>query len=140
MFNKVLLMGHLTKDVVLTKINGGTTVATVGLAVNNSYKRRDGSKAEEVMFIDCKLFEPLVIVAQNYFYKGSKVLLEGRLTFEQWNDREGVKRSKHSLIVTNITMIDMKPKGVSRYQQENNGGYKMMSKDEVDVMESYIVF
>jgi len=68
----------------------------------------DGSQKEEVMFVDITFFERIAEVAQQYLRRGSKVLIEGRLKFDQWTDQNGQKRSKHSVSVETMQMLDSK--------------------------------
>ncbi|TSA85600.1 single-stranded DNA-binding protein [Helicobacter mehlei] len=108
MFNKITLVGHLTRDVELRHTPGGMSVGKIGIATNHVYKRQDGSKAEETCFIDVDLFGRTAEVAGQYLNKGSKVLIEGRLRLDSWNDQQGNKRSKHVVVAENLVMLDSK--------------------------------
>lgn len=117
MFNKVIIIGNLTRDVELRYLPSGSALATIGLASNHRFKKQDGSDGEEVCFIDVKLFGRSAEVANQYLKKGSKVLIEGRLTLESWTDQSGAKKSRHTIIAESMKMMDSKMKG------ENDGGY-----------------
>ena len=101
-FNKVILAGHLTKipDVRTFKMN--ITVASSGIAVNRKYKDK-----EEVMFIDIVVYGKLAETFGQYTAKGSAVLIEGRLSFRQW-EQDGQKRSKHEVIVESLRLLGNK--------------------------------
>lgn len=109
MFNKVILVGNLTRDVELKYFQNGNGVATFSLGVSRQYKKQDGTKAQEVCFIDVKVFGRTAEVANQFLKKGSKVLIEGRLTQETW-DKDGQKRSKHLIHAESLQMLDTKPK------------------------------
>lgn len=105
MFNKVIIVGNLTRDVDLKYLPSGSAVSTIGLASNRKYKKQDGSQAEEVCFVDIKLFGRTAEVANQYLKKGSQVLIEGRLSLETWNDQNGNKRSKHTIVAESMQML-----------------------------------
>ena len=120
MYNKVILVGNLTRDLELRYTPGGTAVGSTGLAVNRKFKGADGNLKEEVTFVDITFFGRTAEIANQYLRKGSKILAEGRLKFDSWTDQNGGKRSKHSIVVENMTMLD--PKGSSNGNQQS-GGY-----------------
>lgn len=105
MFNKVIIVGNLTRDVELKYLPSGSAVAKIGLASNRKYKKQDGSTAEDTCFIDANLFGRTAEVANQYLKKGSQVLIEGRLNFESWNDANGQKRSKHTITAESMQML-----------------------------------
>ncbi|WP_295698339.1 single-stranded DNA-binding protein [Helicobacter mastomyrinus] len=115
MYNKVIMMGNLTRDVELRYLPSGSALATIGLASNRRFKKQDGNMGDEVCFVDVKLFGRSAEVANQYLRKGSKVLIEGRLSFESWNDQSGAKRSKHTIIAESMQMLD------SKSASENSG-------------------
>lgn len=108
MFNKVIIVGNLTRDVELRYLPSGSALATLGLASNRRYKKQDGTQGEEVCFVDVKLFGRSAEVANQYLRKGSKVLIEGRLTLENWTDQTGAKKSKHTITAESMQMMDSK--------------------------------
>ncbi len=121
MFNKIILVGNLTRDVELRYLNTGMAVATIGLASNRRYKRQDGSQVDDTCFVDITLFGRTAEIANQYLKKGSKILVEGRLHFETWNDQQGNKRSKHSVIAESMQMLDSRPQG--EYKEYNQNSY-----------------
>lgn len=102
-YNKVVLMGNVTRIPDVRNLPGSATVvATTGLAVSRKYKDK-----EEVMFIDIVVFGKLAETMGMYVTKGSPLLVEGRLSFRQW-EQEGQKRSKHEVIVESFQMVGSK--------------------------------
>ena len=109
MYNKTVVIGNLTKDITLTYLASGSAVAKSSIATTYKYKSQSGEQKEEVCFLEFTIFGRMGEVANQYLHKGSKVLLEGRLIFEQWNAQDGTSRSKHSLRVDEMKMLDSKP-------------------------------
>lgn len=105
MFNKIIIVGNLTRDVDLKYLPSGSAVSTIGIASNRKYKKQDGSQAEDVCFVDVKLFGRTAEIANQYLKKGSQVLIEGRLSLETWNDQSGAKRSKHTITAESMQML-----------------------------------
>ncbi len=119
MFNKVVLVGNLTRDIELRYAQTGTAIAKTAIATSRKYTS-NGEKKEEVMFIDITFFGRSAEVANQYLRKGSKILVEGRIQFEQWVDQNGQKRSKHSVIVETMQMLDSRN---SAQDGQNAGSY-----------------
>jgi len=108
MYNKVFLLGNLTRDVELKSLPSGTFLATSAIATNRRYKDSMGNDKEEILFIDFTLFGRSAEVAHQYLRKGSTVMIEGRLVLDQWTDQNGQKRSRHSIVVDSFKMLDRK--------------------------------
>lgn len=106
-FNKVILMGNLTRDPEVRHTPGGTSVAEIGLAVNRSwYDKQSQQRKEETTFVDVTLWGRTAEVAGEYLSKGRPVLIEGRLQLDEWEDREtGKKRSKLKVVGENMQMV-----------------------------------
>ncbi len=121
MFNKVILVGNLTRDIELRYTPSGTAVGNTGIATSRKFKSADGQQKEEVCFVDLTFFGRTAEIANQYLRKGSKVLVEGRLKYDTWEDQNGGRRSKHSITVENMTMLDSKGSGPAADQQ--GGGY-----------------
>jgi single-strand DNA-binding protein len=120
-FNKVILMGNLTRDVELRYTPSGTAVTEIGLAVNDRRKDANGQWVDETTFVDITLWARTAEICNEYLGKGSGVLIEGRLKLDQWDDKQtGQKRSK--LRVTGERM-QMLPRG------DNRGGGGGNSQD-----------
>ena len=104
MFNRIVLVGNLTRDIELRYTQGGAAIGSSGIAVTRKYTF-NGEKREETCFIDITFFGKQAEVANQYLSKGSKLLVEGRLKFDQWTDNNGQNRSKHTVAVENMTML-----------------------------------
>lgn len=106
-FNKVILMGNLTRDVEVRYTPGGLAVTDIGLAVNRTwFDKATNEKKEDVTFVDVTLWGRQAEVANEYLGKGRGVMIEGRLQLDQWDDREtGQKRSKLKVIGESMTML-----------------------------------
>jgi len=112
MFNKVILVGNLTRDIELRYTPDGLAVAKVGLATNRVYTDpTTKEKKQEVMFIDVVIFGRAAETSHQYLRKGSQVLVEGRLSLNQWIDNSGQKRSKHEVIAETIKFLGGKGGG-----------------------------
>ena len=122
MYNKVILVGNLTRNVELKYTPSGTAIAKFGLATNRFYKdSMSGENKQEVMFIDITVFGRSAEVANQYLSKGKKVLIEGRLVLDQWVDVSGQKRSKHSIVAEKVQFMD------NKNQNSGEGGYQTVS-------------
>ncbi len=92
--NKVFLMGNLTRDPEVRYTPKGTAVADLGLAINMVYRTQDGSDREEVVYVDVVTWGRQAETCGQYLSKGSPVFVEGRLQLDQWEDKDGQKRSR----------------------------------------------
>lgn len=119
MFNKIILVGNLTRDCELRYLpNGGSAITTTGIATNRKFKNQMGEQKEEVCFVDITFFGRTAEIANQYLSKGKKVLVEGRLKLEQWTDQNRQKRSKHLVIVESLQMLGSK--GSATTPDDNN--------------------
>jgi single-strand DNA-binding protein len=103
-YNRVILVGNLTRDVELKYTQGGTAVTEIGLAVNDRRKTPTGEWVEETTFVDVTLWGRTAEVASEYLSKGSSVLIEGRLKLDTW-EQEGQKRSKLKVVGLLMQML-----------------------------------
>jgi single-strand DNA-binding protein len=112
-FNRVILLGNLTRDPQVRYTPGGTAVSEIGLAVNRTwFDQKTNSKREEVTFVDVTLWGRQAEVAGEYLSKGRQVLIEGRLQLDTWDDKEsGQKRSKLRVVCENMTMVGSRTDG-----------------------------
>lgn len=108
MYNKIILVGNLTRDVEVRYSASNLAIGNTGMAVNRQYKNQMGEKKEEVLFVDLSFFGRTAEIANQYLRKGSKILVEGKLKLDQWIDTNGMKRSKHSITVESMQMLDTK--------------------------------
>lgn len=108
-FNKIMLMGNLTRDPKLSSLPSNTSVVEFNLAVNRKFKKQNGEQGEETLFIDCNAFGRTAEVLNTHLSKGRPVFIEGRLKLDRWEDRQGNPRSKHTVLIENFQFIDQKP-------------------------------
>jgi len=105
-FNKVMLMGNLTRDPEVRYTPKGTAVAEIGLAVNRIYSGENNEKREETTFVDVTLWGRTAEVAGEYLKKGRPVFIEGRLQLDSWEDKQsGQKRSKLRVVAEGMQRI-----------------------------------
>lgn len=104
-FNRIVLVGNLTRDPQLSYTPSNTAVCKFGIATNRRWKDRDGKDRDDTCFVDCTLFGRGGETFNQYMKKGSMALVEGRLHLNQWTTPEGDKRSKHEVIVENFTFL-----------------------------------
>ena len=119
MYNKITLVGNLTRDIEIRYGQSGTAIGNTAIACSHKYKGADGQQKEEVMFVDLTFFGRTAEVANQYLRKGSQILVDGRLKLDQWTAQDGTKRSKHSVTVSEMKMLGNKEQ--SQAPQNNNG-------------------
>lgn len=140
MFNKVILVGNLTRDIDLRYTSNGIAYARSAIAVTRRFMS-NGEKSEETCFIDISFFGRVAEVANQYLSKGSKILVEGRLRFEQWQDSSGQNRSKHSVFVESMEMlggsnnVQKATQPTNTPKQNNNFNKQEYEIPEVDIDE-----
>ena len=110
-FNKVLLVGNLTRDPELKSTPSNQSVAQIGLAVNRNYQTKEGEKREETTFVDCEAWGRTAEVMCQYLAKGRPVLVEGRLKLDQWQDKDGNNRSKLKVVIENFQFLGGRGEG-----------------------------
>lgn len=104
-YNRVILVGNLTRDPELRYIPSGTPVTDIGLAVNDRRKNSEGEWVDETTFVDITLWGRQAEVASEYLSKGSPVLIEGRLKLDTWETNDGQKRSRLKVIGQRMQML-----------------------------------
>jgi single-strand DNA-binding protein len=120
-FNRVVLVGNVTRDVELRVLGSGTSVADIGMAVNDRYKNKSGEWVDEPTYVDVSAWGRTAEVASEYLQKGSPVLIEGRLKLETW-EKDGQKRSKLKVVCEKLQLLGQK-----------GGGSQSRSRDDEDV-------
>jgi single-strand DNA-binding protein len=109
-FNKVILMGNLTRDPELRYTPKGTAIAKIGLAVNRNWTSESGEKKEEVTFVDVDVFGRTAENVGQYMRKGRPILVEGRLRLDQWDDKQtGQKKSKLGVVAETVQFLGSAP-------------------------------
>ena len=134
MYNKVIMVGNLTRDIELKYLPSGSAIAKSAIATSHRYKMQTGEQKEEVCFLDFTVFGKGAEILNQYVRKGSKVLLEGRLIFEQWQAQDGTNRNRHSLRVDEFKFLDTKADSMNNnggnmaYNAPTNNGYNAPSQ------------
>jgi len=125
-YNRVIFMGNLTRDPETKQLTSGQSVCRLSLASNRQFKnRQSGQLVQEVCFIDVDVWGAQADSCQQYLQKGRSVLIEGRLKLDSWQDNEGQKRSKHSLVADRVVFL------ASSNQVETSG------KEDEDISASF---
>ena len=117
-YNKVLLMGNLTRDPQLKQTPNNMSVAEIGLACNRKFKGKDGEMREETTFVDCEAWGRTAETMAKYLSKGRPVFVEGRLKLDQWQDKDGNNRSKLRVVIESFQFIDSRGDKSSTPPQE----------------------
>ena len=104
--NRVLLIGNLTRDPEVRMMSSGRPVCNFGLALNRSYKDSEGNRKEETTFVDVECFGPRAEAVARFFSKGRPIFVEGRLKLDQWESKEGEKRSALRVVLDNFEFVD----------------------------------
>jgi len=121
-FNKVILIGNLTRDPEMRVTPNGHTICKLGLAVSRAYSTRDGERREETTFVDIDAFGKQAEVISKYMRKGRPIMVEGRLKLDQWESNDGQKRSKLGVVLENFQFLggrDDNSNGGSGYEQSS---------------------
>lgn len=148
-FNRVILMGNLTRDPELRHTANDSAVANIGLAVNRRYRTKDGDTKEEVTFVDCEAWGRTAEVIGQYCSKGKPLLVEGRLKLDEWTDQGGQKRKQLRVVIENFQFVPREGggggggsgsgEGAQRYEQVGSsgggggsgGGASAITEDEI---------
>lgn len=104
-YNRVILIGNLTRDPELKYLPNNVAVCELGLAINHRWRDREGNQREEVCFVDVSVFGRAGETVNQYMAKGRPILIEGRLKYDTWTAQDGTKRSKHSVVAENFAFL-----------------------------------
>lgn len=119
-FNRVVIMGNLTRDPEYKQLSSGQAVCRLGLASNRQFKnKQSGSMVQEVCYVDIDVWGPQAESCRQYLQKGRGVLIEGRLKFDSW-EQEGKTRSKHSIVADRVVFLASQQ--ASDVEEEQEGG------------------
>ena len=122
-FNKVMIIGNLTRDPEIKYTPKGTAIADIGLAVNRNYTTDSGEKREEVTFIDVTLWGRVAEIVGEYCKKGRPLFVDGRLQLDTWDDKAtGQKRSKLKVVGENIQLLGSREGGAAGGGGEHGEG------------------
>lgn len=118
-FNKVILIGNLTRDPELRYTQTGVAIAKISLAINRSWRAESGEMREEVTFVDVEAFRKQAETIAQYVKKGRPLMVEGRLKLDQWDDKQtGQKRSRLGVVLDSFQFLD----SGSRQQDDSGSG------------------
>lgn len=124
-FNKVILLGNLTRDPEVRYTPKGTAVTELGMAVNRVYTAENGEKREETTFVDVTLWGRTAEIAGEYLKKGRPVFIEGRLQLDTWDDKQsGQKRSKLKVVGEGLQLLGGRPGGGGGAGGDEEGGLR----------------
>lgn len=121
-FNKVILMGNLTRDPEMRVTPSGISICKFGLAVSRRYKTADGEQKEETTFVDIDSFGRQAETISKYMSKGRPIHVEGRLKFDQWETPQGEKRSKLGVVLENFQFLNSRADGEGGAPAGGNDG------------------
>jgi single-strand DNA-binding protein len=117
-FNKVMLMGNLTRDPELRYTPNGQAVADIGIAINRRRKGQDGERRDDTTFVTVTAWGRQAEIINEYFSKGRPIFIEGRLQLDEWTTQEGQRRSKLKVILENFEFL------TSRGDSSEGGGQR----------------
>jgi single-strand DNA-binding protein len=133
-YNKIILIGNMTRELELKYIPSGAAIGKSAIATSHKYKAQDGTQKEEVCFLDFNIFGKGAEILNQYTHKGSKIMLEGRLVLESWTAQDGTARHKHSLRVEEFKFLDTKDKSNDNNQNQNQSqsysGYQQRQQQQ----------
>ena len=135
-FNKVILLGNLTRDPETRVTASGVTICKLGLATSRVYITKDGERREDTTFVDIDAFGKQAEVITKYMRKGRPLMVEGRLKLDQWESPEGQKRSKLGVVLENFQFVGGRDDGdsiSSNYEQNSPPKLDTKSVSEADV-------
>ena len=136
--NSVNIIGTMVKDLDLKYLPSGTAVGSVSIAVNQDYKKQDGTKVEKTSFFDVKVIGKQSEIINQYFSKGSRIGITGELEQETWKDNQGQNKSRVIIKLESFSFIDKKSndnQGQGNYQKQPNQQYKQQEVPSIDIDE-----
>ncbi|MGE0710977.1 MAG: single-stranded DNA-binding protein [Planctomycetota bacterium] len=127
--NRVFMIGRLTRDPELRYLPNGTPKAELRLATSREFKDRNGDRQKDVCYIDVAVWSRQAEICKQFLAKGRQVFVEGRLEFQEWEARDGQRRSKHVIVADRVQFLDRDGEGGNNYEEggagagESRGGY-----------------
>jgi len=110
-FNKIILIGNLTRDPEIRQLPSGQNTCRLSIATNRQFtNKQTGNLTQEVCFIDVDVWGAQVESCRQFLQKGKQVLIEGRLKYDQWEDAQGQKKNKHSVIAESVKFLGLPPR------------------------------
>ena len=147
-FNKVILQGNLSEDITLRHNNNGDANAKVSIAVGKKFKKQDGSIGKKTLFVRLQFWGNLATILNQYCKKGSKILIDGELENQNWEDNQGQKHYDFIINVSSMQMLDSKQGSNQSNNNQTNQGYQQQPQQqhpnnnipEIDIDEDEIPF
>ena len=130
--NKVMVMGSLTRDPEVRYTPKGTAVGELGLAINSTSKSADGTTREDVVFLDIVVWGRQAETAKEYLVKGRPIFVEGRLQLDQWEGKDGEKKSRLRVVAERIQFLGGRPEGGEKQQERRPSESKPTEKTYLD--------
>ena len=131
-YNKIILMGNLTRDPELRTLPSGASVVNFGIAVNESWTDKNtGEKRDETCFVDIDAWGRQGEVVNEYFSKGKPILVEGKLKFRQWDTDTGERRSKHSVTLDRFSFVGSRQDDGFQSDGGTGGGISSATDDDI---------
>ena len=121
-FNKVILMGNLTRDIELRQTQSGLAIAKFGMAINRRSSSQSGEQRESTCFVDLTAFGKSAEILNQYVKKGSPLFVDGRLEYSTWESKDGGKRNKLEVIVENFQFMGGREGGGGGGGERRGGG------------------
>lgn len=135
-YNRVVMVGNLTRDPELRQLPSGQSVCRLNLASNRQFKNRQtGDMVQEVCYVDIDVWGAQADSCNQYLEKGRQVLVEGRLKLDTWQDNDGNNRSKHSLVADRVVFLSSAPSEGNEYtpkKEEETENTKLEPRNEVE--------
>ena len=120
-YNKVILVGNLTRDPRMSYLPNQTPVCDIGLAVNRRWRGQNGEQREETCFIDCRAYGKQAETINKYCAKGMPLLIEGHLKLDTWEAKDGTKRSKHRVSIERFQFLGGKQDSPQAQEADQSG-------------------
>jgi single-strand DNA-binding protein len=139
-YNKVILIGNLTREPQLSYLPSQTSVCEFGMAINRAFKKQDGSEGKEICFVDCQMFGKRAEVVNKYFKKGDPIFIEGRLKFDSWQAQDGSKKSKLRVFVENFEFVGSRQESKPKEEPEQSFEEKYNLNDAPPMDDTQIPF
>ena len=128
-FNKVILVGNLTRDPELRVTGTGLAICKIGLAVNRSYTSKDGESKDETTYVDVDAFGKQAEILGKYMQKGRPLMVEGRLKLDQWESSDGQKRSKLGVVLESFQFLGGRDDNTSRSSSTSDSNSQDISNN-----------
>ena len=120
-YNRIVMVGNLTRDPEYKTLTSGQAVCRLGLAANRQFKNRQtGDMVQEVCYVDIDVWGAQAESCRQYLQKGRQVLIEGRLKLDTWQDQEGKNRSKHSIVADRVVFLSSATDGATYSDQKKS--------------------